>query len=236
MGRMFAGRKTKKSKRATRGDRRAFASAFAGLGALGEPVSLTIGAGLLAAGATSLWAMLKGGAESAYQPIQELAKGCSQQQAEAALARAAASGAATGASTGNPYAAGASAGIAVLPDILQCGPALINKAKKALCKKADRVASQLKAKGAKIPKAWGSFSCDEKIAWIAALGPTGVAQVLAGQLIGKFATDAADEVKKWRGQALTNAGKFGSTAKNAAKNVGSAFESAGNAAANLFKF
>lgn len=61
------------------------------------------------------------------------------------------------------------------------------------CKHIDRTIQQLRSKGAKVPKMDG-WSCDQKIAFVAALGPYGIATVLAGALAGKLATDTVKEV------------------------------------------
>ena len=151
----------------------------------------------------------------------------------AALQRAiagAAAGGATGAAAG-PYGAGAGAGIAIAPGLLQCGPDKFNKAKKFLCANADKVVAKLKAKGAKIPKQWKKFSCDEKIAWVAALGPTGITMVLAGALLGKFSTDAVNETKRFAEFAAKTAGKYGNAAKDAAKDFGGSVSDAGKSVA-----
>ena len=71
----------------------------------------------------------------------------------------------------------------------------LNKARNIACGKIDSVIAQLRAKGAKVPKMTG-WSCDQKIAFVAALGPYGIATVVAGALVGQLATNTAHEVAR----------------------------------------
>ena len=71
------------------------------------------------------------------------------------------------------------------------------------CKNADKVYKKLADAGAAVPKQskWDDLSCDQKIAFVAALGPQGVLMLASGALAAGFARDAAAEFKKFGGKA-----------------------------------
>lgn len=71
------------------------------------------------------------------------------------------------------------------------------------CGNANKVYKKLKDAGAAVPKQskWDDLSCDQKIAFVAALGPQGVAMLVAGTLVAGFARDAVGEFKKFGGKA-----------------------------------
>ena len=79
---------------------------------------------------------------------------------------------------------------------------IIKAAKKALrdigklgCDKADKAIKALKAKGVPVPDMKG-WSCDQKLAFIASLGPDGMALLLGTAATAKLAKDAAEEAKR----------------------------------------
>lgn len=137
-------------------------------------------------------------------PVPQVPDECSHENIQAALAATAAQtagGAATGAAAGGVGAgigAGVGAGLSVAanPSLAKCGLAAFNKAKQTLCTKADMVVSQIRARGGAVPAEYNRWSCDQKIAFVAALGPAGVAALLAGALVGRLATDTVNEVKR----------------------------------------
>lgn len=121
-------------------------------------------------------------------------------------------------------AAGAAAGVvgSLRPNDLACSKQAINAAKARLCANADRVASKLRAKyGATvIPSKWDKFSCDEKLAWLAALGPQGVAAVIAGQLVGNAWNASREEVERWADHASDIVGDSASGARDTVEGWG----------------
>ncbi|MDO8681287.1 MAG: hypothetical protein Q7R30_22435 [Acidobacteriota bacterium] len=83
--------------------------------------------------------------------------------------------------------------------------------KQALCRNADKVYAKLKEKGAELPSQskWDGLSCDQKMGFIAALGPYGTALLLAGALVGGFVTGAAAETAKYAKAAAKSIGVSG---------------------------
>ena len=95
------------------------------------------------------------------------------------------------------------------------------KQKNMLCKNADKLYAKLKAKGAALPKQskWDGLSCDQKLAFIVALGPYGASMLVAGALVGGFATDAAKEFQKYGKDAAKKLGSAGKDFSDAVSNV-----------------
>jgi hypothetical protein len=192
-----------------------------GLGAADRKQLVLYGvAGIVGLGAF-LFATGAFAAEPAVSPMPlPMEDPCGAEALQRVLANGAAGAGAGVAAGGAGAAVGAGAGIALSPQVLQCGLPAINKAKAALCKKADQVVKQLRAKGGAVPKEYDRWSCDQKIAFVAALGPEGVAMVLAGALAGKWATATANEIKKLTGDAANAFTSNTKGATNAVKSVG----------------
>lgn len=187
-----------------------------GLGALGAvplvlPIIGTLTAGKvlgLAAGGGALYVLSRN--KQTFDAPRAPGE-CDPAVIQAALAQTAtntAGGAAQGSAAG-PYGAGAGAGIgaalsvAANPNLAKCGIAAFNKAKANLCVKADVIVTKLRAKGAAIPKAYYGYSCDQKIAFAAAVlgaGPAGVGALVAGTLTASLAVRSGKELSH-----LTNA-------------------------------
>lgn len=72
----------------------------------------------------------------------------------------------------------------------------IRKMGQIVCGHIDYVVSRLRSQGAKLPKSIDSWSCDQKVAFVAAMTPWGVAAVLTGALTGALATNTAAEVER----------------------------------------
>ena len=64
-----------------------------------------------------------------------------------------------------------------------------------LCANVDSVVRQLRAKGAVLPNGFDSWSCDQKLVFLSAIGPLMIQAILAGALVGGLATGAAQYVK-----------------------------------------
>lgn len=128
-----------------------------------------VGAGVVAAGA-AVWALF-GGKQTSGSSGQPIMPGCGEREVTGVVVGSAAN-AAAGAAAG-PYgaAAGAATGVLLNPDTLRCGTQMINKVKKQICARADKTAAEIRKKGGYIPKEFSKLSCDQKIAFIAALGP-----------------------------------------------------------------
>ena len=104
------------------------------------------------------------------------------------------------------------------------------KRKGQLCANADRVYAKLKAAGADTPSTskWNGLSCDQKMAFIAALGPYGVPMLVAGALVSGFVSNAAGEFKRYGGAAAKS---LGSAAKSFSDSVTSSASSAASSVA-----
>lgn len=76
----------------------------------------------------------------------------------------------------------------------------IHKQMLGVCGNIDKVIAALKAKGAPIPNMSG-WSCDQKVAFVAALSPGGIAVLLAGALVGALAVNTVSIVKNSLSQA-----------------------------------
>lgn len=187
-----------------------------------EPVTLALGA-------AAAWLLLGGSKPATSTPAPAPPKDdpCSPEKVEAVVVGAV-QGGVQGASVGGAYGAGAGAALPVLTSrsSLACGQKKINEAKARLCKKADAVAHKLEARfgSSVVPKRWDKFSCDEKIAWVAALGPLGTSALLAGTLAGAGWDVTRKTVEGWA-----------QDAESAAKKVGDALEDAGGAVGGLVK-
>ena len=68
------------------------------------------------------------------------------------------------------------------------------------CRAVNNAIAQLRRAGANVPTMSG-WSCDQKIAFVAALGPAGVTLIITGALTGRLATDTANEVRRLSGRA-----------------------------------
>lgn len=159
-----------------------------------EPVS----AALIGGGALLL--LLRGKGQDAPVPPPSGAPPkvdpCGPEALQSVIASAAA-GAGTGAA-GGPQSAGASAGVGVLlnPATIQCAPNLITKAFKDLCGKADRAAADLKRKGFEMPKQYNSWSCEQRLAFIAALTTGAGLPVVAVLVAGNLAIQTTEGAKR----------------------------------------
>lgn len=165
------------------------------------------------------------------QPIQKQ-NPCHGALLEQQLAASAAQTAAGGASAGAGGAA-AGAGISLIsnPKLVGCGLSAINRAKANLCRKADRVVAQIRGRGGVVPKGYDSLSCDQKVAFVAALGATaglGLAVVLGGSLVGGLASASGQELTRLADRAKGSVRGF----ENA---VSSTIENIGDTASNLAK-
>lgn len=100
------------------------------------------------------------------------------------------------------------------------------------CANADRVYYLLKSKGASVPKqsTWDKLSCDQKVAFVFALGPYGSVMVATGALAGGFVTNAAKEMKKYGGQAAKAVNRVAASLGNAATRLKEDVNSWGKAA------
>jgi hypothetical protein len=74
--------------------------------------------------------------------------------------------------------------------------AAANIAKGGLCRATDQAISRLKSAGAKIPGGIEGWSCDQKAAFVLALGPAGVLLAFTGVLTGALATNTVKEVER----------------------------------------
>lgn len=93
------------------------------------------------------------------------------------------------------------------------------------CAKVNKVIAELRNEGASLPKDIDKWSCDQKIAFVAALGPYGVACLAAGSLVVGMSGNAAKEVQKYGDQANRAA-----QAAIAKSGVDAAAKAVGNAA------
>lgn len=113
-----------------------------------------------------------------------------------------------------------------------------------LCAGADKVYEKLHdANVGKVglPKraTWAKLSCDQKIAFVAALGPQGMAMLYAGALVGSWASDAQKEFKRY-GKAAANvvdkiADAIGGSATKIADDVAKGVSGAASGAADAVK-
>lgn len=113
-----------------------------------------------------------------------------------------------------------------------------------LCAGADKVYEKLHdANVGKVglPKraTWAKLSCDQKIAFVAALGPQGMAMLYAGALVGSWAADAQKEFKRY-GKAAANvvdkiADAIGGSATKIADDVAKGVSGAASGAADAVK-
>lgn len=112
---------------------------------------------------------------------------------------------------------------AVAKWVLKRAYAEFKKRKLALCAGSDKVYAKLKAAGAAGPSAakWKSLSCDQKMAFMLALGPAGMQMMIVGGLLGGFATNAAREMEKY---APAAAAKIGDTVTHWTKVGGGIFK------------
>lgn len=195
-----------------------------------DPITLIVGGAAIA--------YLLGGKSGAPAPptqpggkIDPCSPEAAQQYALAGI-QGGASGAAM--SGGNPYAAGAGAGLAVIsnPGFRQCGRDKLNHAKKELCKKANKLKDEIERKFGTIGMSdskWDKLSCDEKIAYMAALGPYGTAALLAGTIAIAGWNTTKKEVERWAENAKDAADKIGEQLSDPAGTVESWGKKAGKA-------
>ena len=101
---------------------------------------------------------------------------------------------------------------------------------KVFCANADKVYKELLKAGAALPKQskWDALSCDQKLAFVAALGPWGVGMLAGGALLGGFASDAAGQFKKW-------GPKAGAAVADLSKKLGVKVPDIGGAVSSLAK-
>lgn len=132
---------------------------------------------------------------------------CSPEAVKAMVAAAAANtaqGAATGAPAGGAGAgAGAALGFgmaaAANPNLLKCGLGAFNDAKAKLCTNAKKVVQLIRAKGGHVPGSFDALSCDQKIAFVAALAPFGalaIPMLVGGVLVGSLVGASANELNR----------------------------------------
>lgn len=100
----------------------------------------------------------------------------------------------------------------------------LNAFRNELCDNANKVYAKLKANGASVPKrsTWDSYSCDQKIGFIAALGPYGSAMLAAGALVGGWVSNTTGEWKKFNAYGYGAAAKGTGWLEAAAGTVGDA--------------
>ena len=103
-----------------------------------------------------------------------------------------------------------------------------NRRKLELCDNTDKVYVKLKKAGAALPATskWNGLSCDQKLAFMIALGPMGLQMVIAGTRLGGFATNAVKEMSKYADSAASKIGDAGASwAKSATSSVTKIFKS-----------
>ena len=106
------------------------------------------------------------------------------------------------------------------------------------CTKVNKVIAELRNEGANVPRGIDSWSCDQKIAFVAGLGPLGVSCLIAGALVAGVAGNAPAIVNKYGKQAeqAANAILAHSGVQAAANAVGSAAGDVGDAVSKAVKF
>lgn len=156
---------------------------------------------LLIVGGAALIAFMRKGGETVVQQAQNIAQqACPPGQVEEAVINNAAAGGTTGAPAG-PYGAavGAAAG-AGLAFASQCGQQAIKDALGRACKKADAVVAKIRSTGlVKIPSGYYGWSCEQRLAFIAAaVGPGWVMAIGGGGLLvtAAVAEKLANEFKR----------------------------------------
>lgn len=160
-----------------------------------EPGTLLIVGG----GALALWKAFSKGDEGTPPPGPPPTQ-CNNermQQTILAAAQTGVLGAQTGAPAGGAGAgigAGVGAGLATLPGLIECGPDKISAAFKDVCAKAVAAKRQLQEQGVPIPAEWNHWSCEQRLAFMAAF-PGILPSLLAGHLVGQWATKGADLFK-----------------------------------------
>lgn len=192
-----------------------------------DPITIVV------AGSAALFFLLRDGVSAPPTPGTPPAEDpCSPERVQQ-LVLGSVQGAAAGAQTGTPAGAGAGAGLALLGGLtgrdLKCGGTKWNAAKAALCAKAEKVKLAVEARfgDSVIPDSkWKKLSCDEKIAYVAALGPVGVQALLAGALVGAAWNTSAKTVEKWADEAQ----KATDAVSDATDKVGDWGKSAGDSA------
>lgn len=176
-----------------------------------------------AAALGAIWLLLSGGSgKNKVDPCSSDAI----QQSLAQGAKGAVGGAATGAAVGpwGAAAAGGLQGILGASAAIGCGIQQIQAAKDKLCKNAASVAAQMRDKGFSLPLGFDSWSCDQQMAFIAALGPFGIPMLLAGALVNGAINGLAEELQKTE-QALAS---FNADVNHALGQVGQVAGNAGN--------
>lgn len=90
-----------------------------------------------------------------------------------------------------------------------------------LCRNADTVYAKMKSAGAALPSQskWNDLSCEQKLAFITALGPYGAAMLAGGVLLGGWTRDAAGEAKKYVASAAKSLGSSAKSFADSAKNA-----------------
>lgn len=194
-----------------------------------DPVTLLLGGG------AALMLLLSGKKQEApVPPLPPLPDPCSPEQVQQYVLAAINGGVQGGAATGNPYAAGGAAVLGAIgrPGALKCGQDKFNEAKAKLCANAEKVKKAVEARfgDSVIPDSkWKKMSCDEKIAYAAALGPMGIQAVLAGALVGAAWNTTRNQVEDWADDAQKQAKKVGDALTDPAGTVASWGQKAGNA-------
>jgi hypothetical protein len=176
------------------------------------------------------WLLLSGGKNKAGQKIDP----CNPQaiqQSLAAGAKGAVGGAATGSAAG-PYGAAAVGGVQGIlgaSAAIGCGIAQLNAAKNKLCDNATAVGNEMASKGFALPAGFSGWSCDQKIAFIAIMGPFGIPILLAGALVNGAIAGLSEEISK-AGEALAT---FNDDVNHALGQVGAGVEHAAQQAGNV---
>lgn len=189
-----------------------------------EPLTLIAGAALVA------WVVARGSAPALPSLPAAPPDPCAAFDFERAALEGAVQGSATGLAGGPKGAAAGAVSGSLLPLMSQCGRDRIaeelNKAKKAVCAKADKVLRQVNAR----PPGWSSWSCDQRLAYVAVLvsSPAGAlvgAAILAGNASASAAKAIKAEADRLRDTATKAAEDFGQAAEDLAEGAGDAVKS-----------
>jgi hypothetical protein len=156
---------------------------------------------IIAVGIGLVLLVLSGSAQAAAPESVKVE--CDPKALEKGIVEGSVQGGATGAVAG-PKGAAVGAVIGGGLSVMEgCSRAQFNKAKKAVCAKANKILGRLNAK----PPGWSSWSCDQRLAYVIASGPYVQMAVLAGNVaisavgatkaeIARFASNAESAAKK----------------------------------------